>query len=223
MNKWIIILLIPFSLASCIGTDVLEAEVFPERIQITTLADTIKVGDSFQFDAVFFNTSGEVEETSLNWESLDNNIVAIDQTGIATAVTAGETKIFVQAGLVTDSVMVTAGAVTVSGNTGARTGTFVGLNNYNVSGGFSMELVGESSVRLSFDENFSTSNGPGLFVYLSNNENSVSGGIELGDLKSNRGVQTYDFDQPDLFNAYSYVIIYCKPFGVPFGRGAFDN
>ena len=194
MNKWIIILLFPLSLASCIGTDVLEAEVFPERVQITALADTIKVGESFQFDAVFFNTSGEVEETNLDWESLDNNIVAIDQNGIATAVEAGETKIFVHAGLVTDSVMVTAGAVTVSGNADARTGTFVGLNNYNVSGTFSMELVGESSVRLSFDDNFSTSNGPGLFVYLSNNENSVSGGVELGELKSNRGAQNYDFD-----------------------------
>jgi len=224
MNKWIYLLAIALSLTSCIGTDVLEEEIFPERVQIVSSADTIKVGESFQFIALFFNTSGEMEDVALNWRSLDNSIIEINQNGLATAVNGGTTQLIVEANAVSDTALVTAGAVTVSStNTDARTGTFQGLNNYRVEGSFKMELLGESSVRLSFEDDFVASNGPGLFIYLTNNENSISGGIELGELKETRGAQFYDFDQADLFNVYSYVMVYCKPFGVPFGRGAFEN
>lgn len=215
--------LLPIVLCACIGTDILETEVFPEEIQITSRADTIKVGESFQFRAVFFNAIGEREEVPLLWQTEESGIITIDENGLATAVSPGTTNISVRAGVVSDTVQVTAGSSTVSATPGLRMGTFVGLNNYRVEGSFQMELVNDSFVQLNFESNFSTSNGPGLYVYLSNNQNSVSGGLDLGELKANTGAQTYEFNNPGLFNAYQYVIIYCKPFGVPFGRGTFEN
>lgn len=224
MKNWTYILIIPWLLASCIGTDILEQEIFPERVEITSAADTIKVGESFQFDALFFNTTGEMEETTLSWGSLDNSIIEVTENGLATAVNPGITHVTVQAGSVIDSIEVTAGAVTVVGtNTDPRTGTFVGVNNYSVEGSFQLELVDETLVRLSFGEDFRTQSGPGLYIYLSNSASSVAGGIELGELKETSGVQSYEFDQQDLFNVYSHVIVYCKPFGVPFGVGEFTN
>jgi hypothetical protein len=77
--------------------------------------------------------------------------------------------------------------------------------------------TGESGALLSFAENFQSQAGPGLYVYLSPIGNGVSGGIELDELKSNSGAQEYplpeDIDPAD----FEFVIIYCKPFGVPFG------
>jgi len=201
MKKWISLLFIPCILVSCIGTDILEEEIFPERVQITMAADTIKVGENFQFSALFFNSTGEVEETNFTWQSMDESIFSIDQMGLATALNPGRTHIIVQAASVSDSIEVTAGEVTVISNTTPRSGMFVGLNNYDVEGDFTLELVSDSVVRLSFDSNFKTQNGPGLYIYLTNNENSISGGLDLGQLKANSGEQFYEFNQPDLFNA----------------------
>ncbi|MEM1134807.1 MAG: DM13 domain-containing protein [Bacteroidota bacterium] len=222
MNKLIIPTFISLMLTACIGTDILEEEIFPERVQITTFANSIKVGENFKFEAVFFGATGEIEDVSLTWGTADENVINVAQNGEATALAEGMTYVIVNVGDIRDSVAVTAGGETVVTD-GQRTGEFVGLNNYSVEGNFSMELVGTTTVRLNFSENFRVSNGPGLYVYLSNNDNSVSGGLELGKLSATSGAQSYEFDQPDLFNAYSYVIIYCKPFGVPFGRGTFTN
>ncbi|OEK07258.1 hypothetical protein BFP71_04110 [Roseivirga misakiensis] len=104
-----------------------------------------------------------------------------------------------------------------------RTGSFMGLRNYTVNGDFTLSENGDN-LELTFSSNFQSSNGPGLFVYLSNNSTRVTGGIELGQLSANSGTQTYIISRQNAeLDTYNHVIIYCKPFGVAFGTGEFDN
>ena len=105
--------------------------------------------------------------------------------------------------------------ITVS--TGARTAEFRGANGYNVSGTAELD-----DAELVFADNFRTQSGPGLYVYLSNSSNGVGGGVELGKVKANSGEQSYEIPEGVLSSDFRYVIIYCKPFGVPFGVGDFE-
>jgi hypothetical protein len=75
-------------------------------------------------------------------------------------------------------------------------------------------------------ENFRTSNGPALKVYLSAAPASGPGGtfddryVDLGDLKGNIGPQNYAIPREVRLDRYRSVVIWCKRFGVPFGAAA---
>ena len=78
---------------------------------------------------------------------------------------------------------------------------------------------GKSILRL---ENFSVTNGPDLFVYLSVNSDPSSGsevttgGYNLGRLKAPEGAFNYEIPADVDPSAYKSVVIYCKAFSVLF-------
>jgi hypothetical protein len=72
-------------------------------------------------------------------------------------------------------------------------------------------------------ENFSSANGPGLFVYLSghpkprsNQQFQGAGAIELAPLKATSGNQNYALPPELDLVAVRSAVIYCKPFSVVF-------
>jgi hypothetical protein len=65
-------------------------------------------------------------------------------------------------------------------------------------------------------ENFSTSNGPDLKVYLSTAA-SPSDYISLGDLKSTNGNQVYVITGSPDFSAYRFVLIHCERYNHLYG------
>jgi Electron transfer DM13 len=93
-------------------------------------------------------------------------------------------------------------------------GNFSSRGGYSVSGSAKLfDNAGVRSIRL---ENFSSSNGPDLKVYLAKDINAASF-INLGNLKSISGNQNYALTgMPDLAQ-YKYVLIWCQQFGVGFG------
>ena len=65
-------------------------------------------------------------------------------------------------------------------------------------------------------ENFSTSNGPDLKVYISQ-EMFPKNFIKLGDLQSTNGNQLYDVaGEPD-FSLYKYALIHCEKYNHLYG------
>lgn len=93
-------------------------------------------------------------------------------------------------------------------------GSFMGIGSERVSGQAKIYLQkGKYYLAL---ENFSTSNGPDLKVYLS--QQAVPNNfIKLGDLKSTNGNQVYDIiEMPDL-TKYKYVLIHCERFNHLYG------
>jgi hypothetical protein len=75
-------------------------------------------------------------------------------------------------------------------------------------------------------EDFRTSNGPALKVYLSAAPASGPGGafddrfVDLGDLKGNIGAQNYAIPGDVRLGGYRSVVVWCKRFGVPFAAAA---
>jgi hypothetical protein len=75
-------------------------------------------------------------------------------------------------------------------------------------------------------EDFRTSNGPALKVYLSAASATGPGDafddrfVSLGDLKGNIGEQNYAIPRDVNLDRYRSVVVWCKRFSVPFGAAA---
>ena len=92
--------------------------------------------------------------------------------------------------------------------------SFKGIGSERVSGQAKIYLQ-KSKYHLAL-ENFSTTNGPDLKVYLSQQDqpNNI---IKLGDLKSTNGNQVYDIiGMPD-FTKHKYALIHCERFNHLYG------
>ena len=94
-------------------------------------------------------------------------------------------------------------------------GALSGAGSYTVSGQAKIFLEnGRYSLAL---ENFSSSNGPDLKVYLSQGATPTNF-IKLGDLKSTNGNQVYDIAGSPDFTKYTHALIHCERFNAVFGR-----
>jgi hypothetical protein len=96
-----------------------------------------------------------------------------------------------------------------------REGTWMGSGSYNVSG--KAEIYENDGKLTLYLDNFSSSSGPDLKVYLSTNT-SASSFINLGKLKSTNGMQTYDIPAGTDVANFKFALIWCERFSVLFGK-----
>lgn len=94
-------------------------------------------------------------------------------------------------------------------------GTFAGTSRYDVTGEAIVLGNGTGQRFLRF-ENFESSNGPDLNVYLFNPDDP-NDFIDLGDLKGNIGEQNYEIPVDVDLERYSEVSIWCVRFSTGFG------
>ena len=81
----------------------------------------------------------------------------------------------------------------------------------------------DTGLILEFEDDFSTTSAlPGLYVYLTNNINTINGALEIGPVTSFSGSQSYQISETDDLFKYGYVLFYCKPFVVPVGNGKLE-
>lgn len=182
------------------------------RVTVTASKSEIDIDETLQFQAVAENINGEANfpDATFEWESLNESVATVDQNGLVTGVSNGGAMIQATTGNVSGSTMI------MVGEASARNGSFSSLNGYSVSGDVSL-VETSSNLNLILQDNFSASNGPGLYIYLSNNSNNVNGGVEIGELRKNNGSDTYAVNASVALEDYNYVLIWCKPFGVGFG------
>ncbi len=101
-------------------------------------------------------------------------------------------------------------------------GSFVGVGDgiHDAVGSARVIPVGEKSVlRL---EDFRSTNGPDLYIYLSTDERAFDF-VSLGRLKANIGNQNYDIPEGTDFSKYDTVLIWCQQFSVLFGSATLLN
>ncbi|MBL0884267.1 MAG: DM13 domain-containing protein [Chitinophagaceae bacterium] len=91
---------------------------------------------------------------------------------------------------------------------------FTSANSYTVTG--NVRVYQKDGKLILALENFKSSNGPDLRVYLSKEMQPVNF-IELGRLKSVQGNQLYDIPGNPDFNTYKFAIIHCQQFNRVFG------
>jgi len=96
-------------------------------------------------------------------------------------------------------------------------GSFVGVDDgiHDVKGESRILFLdnGRDVLRL---ENFRSTNGPDLYVYLST-DTEATDIVNLGALKANTGNQNYEIPDGTDLEKYNHVLIWCKSFSVLFG------
>jgi len=221
-NLSILIILSLFALSSCIKDDFVDDFTEPE-LRIITVLDTLAYDTEFQFEASFLNNVGQEEEVEITWTSEDENIISIDQDGLAIALSEGSSIITARYTLetleYTDAVEVAVGASTVM-TVQSIESSIATTSTYVLEGDFTYSEA-ETGVTISFKDNYEASQAlPGLFVYLSNNRNSIASALEIGPVEVFSGSHSYDVSNV-AFSDYKYLVYFCKPFNVKVGDGEF--
>ncbi|MEZ5041928.1 MAG: Ig-like domain-containing protein [Saprospiraceae bacterium] len=216
--------LLLLQLSSCIGDDIIADEV-PERLQISTKIDSLKLGDSYQFEVMFFNNIGQLEDRLVTWTSSNANIISIDQNGLATANMMGTARLTASVNIPDKAPVEDAFDVVVADQTTEveemtnRSGTIKTTSSYLLKGDF--ELFEENNkLILAFQDNYEASTAlPGLYVYLTNNPTTTTGAYEIGAVATFKGAHAYELPITVGLNTYKYVLYFCKPFRVKVGDG----
>ena len=210
----------------CIGDDLIMDEVEP-IIRIMNAIDTLALGSDYTFTYAYFNNTGQEESISgASWSSDNPTAISVDDFGVATAQDVGTATITVELvnpdGIqVRDEHTVVVGENTVTNNQG-RSGTLRTTSSYTLEGAFTLNVDDEDLI-LEFSEDYeASSNLPGLFIYLTNNPNTINNAFEIGAVEVFSGAHSYTIEGVDL-NDYSHVLYFCKPFVVKVGDGAFDD
>jgi hypothetical protein len=97
MNKNLLTLLAAFvMLASCSKkTEDTPVATVPERLEITPVSSSMNIGETAQFTLKFYNNTGQLASTptTIIWSSTNNAIATVNQQGLATGASAGQTEI----------------------------------------------------------------------------------------------------------------------------------
>jgi hypothetical protein len=109
-----------------------------------------------------------------------------------------------------------------SGPVALGSGSFSSRNRYTVTGQATVYRLDDGSRTLRL-EDFSSTNGPDLFVYLTVADEADSDAqldadaIDLGVLRGNVGSQNYDIPAEVDLDRYDTVVIWCRRFSTSFG------
>lgn len=210
-------------LSSCIGDDII-LDTVDELLRITQQASSIAVGESFQFEARFTNNIGETEEGRVIWSSSDETILNIDANGLATGLQQGSASVIAEVPLANGDVLREEMPIEVSSVTtvvempSIRTGEIITTTFYTLEGDFTLEEQGDSLLLNIADNYRASSDLPGLYVYLTNNPNSINGAFEIGEVSVFEGAHSYQLSGVEL-NDFDYILYFCKPFRVKVGDG----
>ncbi len=225
MNKIVpITALILLGVTSCIKDDFVDDAVDPV-LRITNGIDSLNIDSTFQMNATYFNNVGIAEQADLLWESSDQSVLTIDQsTGLIQPLTVGTSTISVrkQGGdptiFDTHDVAISMDAVVFM--PGERTGTIQTTTFYQLAGDFVLrEDPNGTDLILDIASNYVASSGlPGLYVYLTNNPNSIAAAHEIGAVQVFSGAHSYTIQNVGL-NDYSHILYFCAPFNVKVGDG----
>jgi hypothetical protein len=211
------------TLSSCVGDDFLDDFREPE-IRITTLLDTLEINTSFQMEGLYLNNVGAEETVQPTWQSSNEVIATIDENGLLTAHEKGETIISVHYEsddlIASDSTTIIVGGSTAVEELASTSGEVQTTSSYKLRGDFTYsEKEDGNGVILELAANYCTSDRlPGLYIYLSNNRNSVANAFEIGEVDVFEGAHTYDIEGV-AFTDFSYIVYFCKPFNVKVGDG----
>jgi len=188
------------------------------KVEIAAAQNAIALGGTLQFTVKVQNTSGQdLTGKTVTWSSSNSSILSINGSGLASAVAAGTAQITATV----DGIASLPISVEVTSNASAtqRSGTFRGNSSYNVTGGVTLQQQG-SALKVVFEDNFRSSNGPQLGIYLAKNAPGVlttSNSVSLGTLKSTTGKQEYNIPAGVKLTDFDFVVVYCIPFNVAFG------
>ncbi|NND05632.1 MAG: hypothetical protein HKN87_04560 [Saprospiraceae bacterium] len=222
VGPMMLLYLLFLTLLGCIGDDIIMDGVDPV-VRITNPIDTIAQGDSYQFEYMYLNEIGVASiPNNVEWTSSNVEVVAISSDGLATGNGAGssEIKVAVQPGSgvrIEDQISVHVGETTVSSSS-LRQGSIQSTSSYRLEGDFTIEQEG-TSLTITFADNYVASSSlPGLYLYLTNNPQTINNALEISRVSVFSGAHSYTIEGVNI-NDYNHLLYFCKPFVVKVGDG----
>jgi len=211
-----------FQLA-CINDDFINDAVEPE-LRITSAVESLALGDQFQFQKIYLNNIGQEEIVDAFWMSSDPSVLEITDAGLATAKAIGSVDVSVtttvEGAQLTQTTQVAVGSETVASASSIQ-GTIETTTFYVLEGSFELR-ADEGDLILDIADNYQASSSlPGLYVYLSNNRNSIANALEISEVEVFSGAHSYTIPNTELTD-YSFIVYYCKPFNVKVGEAALN-
>lgn len=209
-------------LQACIGDDFIDDNIDPV-LRITNAVDTIAIGTTYQLEHIYLNNIGREENINTQWTSSDESVLEVNATGLVTASSIGTATITISS-VDLDQILVQSIEITISDSAPTGTslqmseGTIIASSFYTLEGSFSYTQT-EEGIDIIFAEDYKASTAlPGLYVYLSNNQNSIADAYEIGKVNVFNGAHTYEIEDVG-FSDYQFLVYYCKPFNVKVGDG----
>lgn len=223
MKKWFLFLCVPVIMMGCIKDDFVN-DLIDQQLRITSSIDTLAIGSTYPLEYVFHDFTGEEKEVAVNWESSNPGAISVNTEGVITANSFGTSTISATASQggrqYSDDLYVAAGNNTVI-ILEDRFGSIATSSSYELTGSFTVAAEG-SGIEINFaDDYVASSTLPGLYVYLSNNPNSIQSAYEIGAVETFSGAHTYSI--PDVsISDYNYLVYFCAPFNAKVGDGTIN-
>lgn len=186
----------------------------PAIIDLAPSDSAVTVGSFISYSAVVKNAMGDVlSDQTVTWRTTDPSLAVVDGEGVVQTIETGEVQVIASAGDI-DS-----GPANLEILAKSRTGTFRATpgTSYRISGTAILEQVEGGGLQIRFGENFSSSNGPDLYVYLSTESKVNATSLQVAQLQATAGAQTYVVPGNVSMNDFDNVIIHCLPFNISFG------
>lgn len=210
---------------SCVGDDLIEDRV-AEDLRITNAIDTIGFGTTYQFESRYLNNVGIEQDASIEWSSSNSDVVSITNNGLAEGLSSGNVTVTAEFQGV-DGFLINEIDVVVGENTTEveveeiiREGVIVTTSSYVLEGDFTVEEI-DGNLVIEIADNYSASTAlPGLFIYLSNNPNSIGGAHEVSAVETFNGAHSYTVPNASI-DDYKFLLYFCKPFNVKVGDGGY--
>ncbi len=209
-------------LNSCIGDDIVEDRVDPE-LRIMNPIDSLQLGSQYTFIATYFNEVGIEESQEIAWTTDDNSIVSVSDNGVAQAISLGTTQLtaFTTDGSTSNTFSLGVGENPIVTEVASKNGTIEPSSFYELDGDFTITQEGDD-LKIVFENNYVASSAlPGLYVYLTNNPNTIGGATEISEVTVFSGAHEYLVPNQDI-NGFSHLLYFCKPFNVKVGDGVIN-
>ncbi|WP_299675416.1 Ig-like domain-containing protein [uncultured Tenacibaculum sp.] len=224
MKQLSILLLSIFLLQSCVQDDIINDRV-DASFSITNPITEITLNDTFQLTTKYTDNVGKTVTTNITWSSSNEMIATVSNSGLVTAVAQGQATIMAsivseEGETITDEIVVTVTMDQVDNNTTQeKTGTIRTTSSYVLEGTFTLrEIPNTNNLELVINDNYRASSSlPGLYIYLTNNPNTVNNAKEIQAVRVFNGAHTYIIEDTGI-NDFSHILYWCKPFSVKVGE-----
>ena len=200
--------------------DTVTAVTIDERISINNPIIELNINNTHQYTSTYTNSLGETETPTITWQSSNTNILTVSNTGLITAIAAGEAVITATVNS-SNNTLTTQDTVSVIGNaTQKKSGTLKTSSSYELRGDFILkEIPNTNDLELIISENYKASERlPGLYLYFTNNINTVANAKEIQKVTVFKGTHTYIIKNTGI-NDFTHLLYWCKPFGIEVGNG----
>ena len=215
-------LIITTMFSACIGDDFINDEVEPS-IKISNPISQLQLDSSYQLEYAYFNNIGKKETIDdAIWSSSNEEKISITSEGLISGIEIGFSTIKIERAdpliTTTDEIEIEVTEMPVDTPDIVKGGVIQSTSSYILKGTFEIRQI-DDNLKIDFENDYEASTAlPGLYVYLSNNPNTISNAYEIGAVEVFAGAHSYIVENINI-NEYGYLLYFCKPFNVKVGDG----